>query len=99
MDTKNKFMMATSAIHKLGDISRNEPNICVIYNEDDENFIGNWVYGLGFVDVKFPKNTTRELTDDEVKYFNGRGIKLCSLMNPEADPSWSGKLSINFDKK
>ena len=60
-----RYMMATTAIHKLGDISNDTPDLCYIHDEDDENFIGMWATGLGFINVKFPKTTTRELTDEE----------------------------------
>ena len=64
-----KYMMATKAIHQLGDISSDKPDICQISGEDDENYIGSWVTGLGFINVKFPKETTRELTEKEKNYY------------------------------
>ena len=70
------YMMATKAVHKLGDISREEPDLCVIHNEDEENYIGNWVTGFSFINVKFPKITTRELTDEEKEKWNGRQIAI-----------------------
>ena len=69
---KLKYMMATKAIHKTGDISRETPDICIVSNEDKDNYIGNWIYGFGFIDVKFPKATTRKLTTAEVKHYHGR---------------------------
>ena len=69
-----RFMMATRAVHKLRDISRKKPSLCLISEEDEENFIGNWVQGFGFFGVKFPKETTRELTDKEKKLWQ---YKLC----------------------
>lgn len=80
----DKFMMATKAIHQLGDISRDEADLCIIHSEDEENYIGNWVYGLGFVNVKFPKETTRSLTPEEVEQFNGKGFAIGSLLNPDS---------------
>lgn len=72
--TLDKFMMATKAIHKCGDISRDEPELCRIYAEDGENWFGSWVEGFGFFDVKFPKETTRELTDDEINHFKKQNL-------------------------
>ena len=66
----NKYMMATKALHKLGDINSDEYDLCFISSEDDENYIGNWITGLGFIGVKFPKETTRDLTQDEIKKYN-----------------------------
>lgn len=50
--------VATHAYHKLGDISRKEPDFCCISFEDEHNYYGNWVEGFGFVDVQFPKHST-----------------------------------------
>lgn len=71
-----KYMMATKAIHKLGDISSDYYDLCFITHEDETNYIGNWVTGLGFVNVKFPKKTTRNLTPKEVKHFNDFSYQL-----------------------
>ena len=75
--TKNRrYMMATKATHKLGDLSSEKPDICMIHHEDDENYIGEWVFGFGFIEVKFPKETTRELTAEEKKRYNGTFVSL-----------------------
>lgn len=67
-------MMATKAVHGLGDISRPNDDLCVITDEDGDNYIGNWMTGFGFVSVKFPKSTTRPLTTDEVDHYHGMPI-------------------------
>lgn len=72
----NGLMMATKANHKLGDISREPADICVIHSEDENNFIGNWVTGYGFINVEFPKETTRELTEGEIEEYNGVQIAI-----------------------
>lgn len=64
-----KYLMATKAYHQLGDISRDKPSLCRIISEDENNYIGSWVEGFGFINVKFPKETTRELTNKERKYY------------------------------
>ena len=68
--TMSKYMMATDAMHKLGNISSDIPDLCHIYAEDGEDWIGAWVYGIGAFDVKFPKKTTRELTESEINAYN-----------------------------
>lgn len=73
---KGRHMMATTAIHKLGDISRDEPDLCIVYKEDEENYIGNWVEGFGFIEVKFPKETTRPLTEEEKKSHIGKYLTI-----------------------
>jgi hypothetical protein len=67
---QKKYMMATKAIHKLGDISRDSEEICRIYAEEGDDYIGAWVEGFGFFDVKFPKATTRDLTPEEKAHYN-----------------------------
>jgi hypothetical protein len=36
-----------------------------VYSEDGDNYIGNWRTGFGYINVHFPKDTTRELTAEE----------------------------------
>lgn len=70
--------MATKAIHKLGDISSDSPDLCVVYDEDAENYIGNWITGFGFIGVKFPKATTKELTEEEKARYSGQWFQIGS---------------------
>ena len=83
MKIKSKYMMATKAIHMLGDISSNVPDLCIVDEETETDFIGNWVTGLGFINVKFPKETTRELTKEEIERYNGMKLGMYSLMSGE----------------
>lgn len=70
-----RYMMATKAF--AGDkcdgeeISREEPDLCRISAEHDACYIGNWVTGYGFLEVHFPKETTRELTQEDVNSLHG----------------------------
>jgi hypothetical protein len=66
---RDRYMMATAAYHKLGDISRDRPDLAVIYGEDGDDWIGQWAAGFGFVNVRFPKATTRELTGAEKAHY------------------------------
>lgn len=78
-----RYMMATKAIHQLGDIGRDTPDLAVVFSEDESNYIGNWVCGLGFVDVKFPKETTRELTEEEHQKWNGKFVGIAGSWSYE----------------
>ena len=71
-----KYMMATTAIHQLGDISRDEEDLCIVYKEVDDDYIGNWVTGFGFFDVRFPKATTRDLTQEEIEHYNNTYVQI-----------------------
>ncbi|MCK9596729.1 hypothetical protein M0R19_06055 [Candidatus Pacearchaeota archaeon] len=66
--------MATKAIHKLGDISSNKPDIFHIRGVRESYYLGEWLTGFGFMEVKFPKETTRDLTKEEIEYYNTRSI-------------------------
>jgi hypothetical protein len=69
-------MMATTAIHKLGDISRDEPDLAYITGEDGDDWIGNWVTGYGYIHVRFPKSSTRELTAAERGLYDEKTLTL-----------------------
>lgn len=53
-------------------------HVCQIYAEDDDNWIGSWITGMGFFDVKFPKNVTRALTPEEIEEFKNTTFQLNS---------------------
>lgn len=57
------------AIHQLGDISRNvlDAELIIVRGEDNDNWIGNYAEGFGFVDVKFAKEDCRDATKEEVE--------------------------------
>jgi hypothetical protein len=83
-DKYPKHMMATKANHKMGDLSREEPQLVIIGRENPETgeYVGNWVSGFGFFDVHFPKETTRELSRAEVLYYEGRDLRIGSMQRP-----------------
>ena len=62
-------MVATKAIHKLGDASREEPDFCLVHGEAGDNYVGNWCTGLGLSKVLFPKATTRKATRPEKRKY------------------------------
>jgi hypothetical protein len=69
---RDRILIGTTAIHKLGDISRDEPDYFMIDETADqsgEDYIGNWVTGFGFIHVRFPKATSRPVTDAEWEWF------------------------------
>lgn len=72
----NKYMMATKAQHKLGDLSRDNESLCYIQGETDTHYIGYWVNSFGFINVEFPKDTTRELTQEEIDRWDGAHIAI-----------------------
>ena len=72
-DTAPRFMMATKAMSggiQPIDISRDEPDLCQVWSEAGDNYIGAWETGFGFVNVRFPKATTRPLTDEEITRYS-----------------------------
>lgn len=73
-------MMATRATHQLGDLSRPDPHLALIHDETDAEYIGEWVAGIGYINVRFPKSSTRELTDDEKETYRGMRV-VCGGIN------------------
>lgn len=71
-----RYMIATVAHHKLGDISRDQPDIAYIDGEDGDDYIGQWVAGFAFTNVRFPKATTRELTAEDRERYDGRELEM-----------------------
>lgn len=69
-----RYMMATTAKHQLGDISRDEEDYCYIKEETKGWYRGSWVTGYGFFNVRFPKETTRELTEEETKFVQNQRL-------------------------
>jgi hypothetical protein len=68
------YKMATVAWHKScgENASMPFPDPCYVKEEDDENFYGVWLCGIGMIDVHFPKATTRDFTEEEaIKYSSG----------------------------
>lgn len=57
------------------DISRDKPDLCIVRDEDGENYVGEWVAGFGFHHVRFPKATTRDLTEVEIEHFLTRILR------------------------
>ncbi len=75
---KSKYMMATKAKHNKKDFSSSVPDLCVVHYETPKNYIGSWFTGIGAFDVFFLKETTRELTEKEIKYYSKRHVMLNS---------------------
>ena len=77
-ESKQGHMMAITAYHQLGDISREKPDLGFVHGDDGQNWVGSWISGYGFFHVKFPKKTTRKLTKKEKEYWNSRHLQIAS---------------------
>lgn len=71
---KPVFGIATAAMHKLGDISRDEPDYCLFVSEDETNYYGHWIEGFGFVNVAFPKTTSKICSPELAKELSEQTI-------------------------
>lgn len=79
----DRYMMATRAATSSGtDISRDEPGLAIVYGETERYYVGEWVTGLGFINVRFPKDTTRELTEAEKARYRGKLIRVGGMTRP-----------------
>jgi hypothetical protein len=70
--------MGTEAYHVLGDIGRDEYDLFQAYGETDDYWVGAWITGYGFFNVCFPKETSRELTEQEVEKWSKMYIQIGS---------------------
>lgn len=61
----NKIRHGTEAHHMLGDISRPSGDYFIVDQDDGDDYVGHWLTGFGFIEVRFPKHTTRDISDDE----------------------------------
>lgn len=75
----SRYMMATDAFHIMGNISSPDYDICHVYAEDSKNYYGSWIFGMGFFDVRFPKETTRDLTPDEIAEYQKKRMSMNGL--------------------
>lgn len=73
-----KYFMGTKAFHQLGDISRDNFDLFLAIGETENYWIGNWVTGFGFIDVLFPKETSRNLNPAEIEEYNKTYISINS---------------------
>ena len=69
----NRIMVlkgGSPAIHKLGDIGRENDDFIRVHDEIDEYFIGYFEEGFGFVHVKFRKSDCRPINESEFNKLN-----------------------------
>lgn len=74
VESADNIKWGTEAHHKLGDISRDDGDFLYVEREDDDDYIGHWMTGYGFIEVRFPKATTRDITPDERRWLADRPV-------------------------
>jgi hypothetical protein len=71
MEAKIMVLKGNSpAIHKLGDIRRDEDDFIWVKEETEDKYIGQFVEGFGFIGVKFNKPDVRPCTKEEIDDLN-----------------------------
>jgi hypothetical protein len=73
-----RYLMGTKAFHQLGDISREEYDLFSAIGETEKYWVGAWLTGMGFFNVLFPKETSRDLTSEEIEKYNKTYVKIGS---------------------
>lgn len=71
--TINKIMVlkgGSDALHKTGNIGREEDDFIIVYAEEGDKWIGQFKEGFGFLDVKFNKSDVRPCTKEEIDELN-----------------------------
>jgi len=66
----------TEAHHVLGDISRDGGSFFRFDVETATDYFGAWLTGFGFIEVRFPKATSRDITDDEREWLASHPVVL-----------------------
>jgi hypothetical protein len=74
----DQYFMGTTAYHLLGEISREEEDLFYASRETDDYYIGHWITGFGFINVCFPKETSRPLTREEQEHYGKQYIQIGS---------------------
>lgn len=74
-----RYFMGTKAHHQMGDISREKEDLFQATGETDLYWVGMWSTGFGFFNVLFPKETSRDLTEEERERFNKTYIQIGSM--------------------
>lgn len=79
----DRYMMATIAHTFDGrDISRDKPDLAIIYDQVPGSYVGEWATGFGFINVRFPIETTHPLTDAEKDFYRGKRIAMGGTSRP-----------------
>ncbi len=73
-----RYLMGTKAYHQLGNISCDEYDLFLATGETEKYWVGMWTTGFGFFNVLFPKETSRELTKDEIEKYNKTYVQINS---------------------
>ena len=90
VEIEPKYLMGTKAYHQLGDISRDEYDLFSATGETEKYWVGMWTTGFGFFNVLFPKETSRELTQKEIKKYNNTYVQIGSQPPIKLDVSQNG---------
>lgn len=76
VETATNIRRGTTAHHKLGDISRPHGDFFYVDREERDDYVGRWMTGFGFVEVRFPKRTTRTITPGEREWLAAHPVAL-----------------------
>ncbi|EKE11746.1 MAG: hypothetical protein ACD_15C00028G0001 [uncultured bacterium] len=60
-----RYLVAKVAIFGRTSVNCEKPTLCIIEGETAKHYIGRLAARPGIVNIKFPKETTRELTSGE----------------------------------
>jgi len=77
---KDEYKMARASEHKIWELQINEEfELCHVTREDEENYYGMFLEGIGAFNVRFPKKYTRDLTESEAKKYSSGGFVLSGI--------------------
>ena len=73
-----RYLMGTKAFHNLGELSSDDYDLFYANGETENYWIGSWVTGFGFFNICFPKETSRELNEEEIEKYNNSYVRINS---------------------
>ena len=56
--------------------STDPSDICVVYGVVGGFFVGEYIYGIAIQNIRFPRTSTRLLTEEDKKEYDGKGMYL-----------------------
>ncbi len=87
VEIEPKYLMGTKAFHQLGEMTMEDYDLFLAEGETDKYWIGAWTISFGFFNALFPKETSRELTQEEIEKYNKTYIQINSQQPIKLDIS------------
>jgi len=71
--------MAEKSFRSNGEKFGSELEICIVDGVMGKNFIGGYIYGICIRGLRFPRNSTRPLSENEKVKYRSKGVYFGSV--------------------